>query len=78
MKEFQSYVSNVIIDTNDVYAYCNLFLLFGTNILLIKVYPECVLAIKAIIIVDDNLDYYRHIDNSSYFCNICYGMIIMK
>lgn len=46
MKQFQSYINNMIIDTNDIYAYYSLFIPFGTDTLLTKVYLKFVLAIK--------------------------------
>ncbi len=36
------------------------------------------MAIEAAIIVDDDLDYCGRTDNSSHFCNTCYGMIDEK
>lgn len=37
-----------------------------------------VLAIKATVIVDDDLDYYRYIHNNSYFCKFYYSIIVKK
>lgn len=68
----------MIVDINDVCACYNLFILFETGILLTKVYPEFVLTIEVTVIVDDDLDCCRHIDNSFYFCNTYYGMIVEK
>lgn len=56
-----------MIDTNNVYVYCSLFIPFGTSILLTKIYLEVILAKKAAVIVNDCLDYYRHNDNNSHF-----------
>lgn len=36
------------------------------------------MAIKAIVIVNNNLEYYKHTDNSSHFYNTYYGMIVKK
>lgn len=68
----------MIADTNNVHVYCNLFILFGTCILLTKAHPKFVFAIKAAVIVDENLNCCGYIDNSSHFCNTYYGMIIEK
>ena len=68
----------MIIDINDVCTCCSLFIPFGTSILLTKIHPKLVSAIKAAIIVDNDLDCYRHTDNSSYFCNTCYVIIFER
>lgn len=78
MKLFQSYINYVIVGINNVYAYYDLFILFRVNILLIKIYPDFVIAIKAVIIVNDNLDYCGRIDNSSHFYKFCYDIIVEK
>ena len=66
----------MIADTNNICAYYGLFIPFGTGTLLTKVHSEFVLAIETAIIVDDNLDYCKHTDNSSHFCNNYYAMIV--
>ncbi len=76
MKQFQSRINNVIADTNDVCVCCSLFIPFGTGTLLTKVHPEFVSAIKAAVIVYDDLDCCGYTDNSSHFYNIFYGMIV--
>lgn len=38
VKWFQLYINNMIVNTNDVYTYCSLFILFETGTLLTKVY----------------------------------------
>lgn len=68
----------MIADINDVYAYCGLFILFGTGTLLTKVYAKFILAIKDAIIVDDDLDYCRRTGNNFHFCNTYYSMIVEK
>lgn len=68
----------VIININDISIYCNLFILFGTSILLIKIHLEFLFAIKVAIIVNNSLDCYGHTDNSAYFYNTCYDMIVKK
>ncbi len=78
VKQFQSYINNVIADINDICACCGLFILFVTGTLLIKANPEFVLAIKAAVIVDDDLDNCGRTDNNSHFCNTCYGIIVEK
>ncbi len=78
MKQFQSHTNNVIADTNDVCTCCGLFIPFGTGTLMTKVHPEFILAIKVAVIVDNDFDYCGRIDNSSYFYNTCYGMIVEK
>lgn len=35
IKQFQLHINNIIVDINDVCTYCNLFILLGTNSLLI-------------------------------------------
>lgn len=67
MKQFQSHINNIIVDTNDVYVCYNLFLQFETSNLLTKVNPKFSLAIKAAIMGDDDLNYCGYNDNSSYF-----------
>ncbi len=52
--------------------------MFGTGTLLTKVHLEFVLAIEAVIIVNNDLNCCGHIDNSSHFCNTYYGMIVKK
>ena len=66
----------MIANTNDVYICCDLFIPFGIGILLTKGHPKFVLAIKAAVIVHDDLDYCGRIDNSSHFCNTYYAMIV--
>lgn len=78
MKQFQSYINDVMTDINNICAYCNLFILFETSILLSKVHLKFVLAMEVIVIVNDNLDYYKCSDNDSHFCNFFYGIIIKK
>lgn len=78
MKQFQLHINNVIADTNDVYACYSLFIPFGIGILLTKIHLEFVSAMEAAIIVDDDLDYCGHNDNSSHFYNTCYSMIVEK
>ena len=72
------HINTVIVDTSDVYAYCGLFIPFGASTLLTKIHLEFVSAIKAAVIVEDNLGYCRQTDNSSYFCKSCYDMIVKK
>lgn len=67
-----------MVDINDVCTCYGSFILFGTDILLTKVHLEFVLAIKVIVIVDDDLDRCGRTDNSSHFCNTCYSMIVKK
>lgn len=78
IKQFQLYINNVIANINDVCAYCGLFIPLGASILPTKVYLDFVLAIKAIIIGDDNLNYCRHINNGFHSCKFYYGMIVKK
>lgn len=76
--QFQSHIYIVIVDTNDVYAYCGLLIVFETGSLLTRVYPEFVSAIEASVIVKNDLDYCGYTDNGFQFCKSCYGMIIEK
>lgn len=58
-----------------------IYFFFKTVILLIKVYLKFILAIKAIkiaIIINNNLDYYKYSNISSYFCKFYYNIIIKK
>lgn len=72
------HINNVIANTNNVYVYYNLLIFFVADILLTKIYLKFLLAIKTAIIVNNNLDYYRYINNSSYFCKFCYDIIVKK
>lgn len=64
IKQFQLHINNVIIDINNIYTYYGLFILFEASILLTKIYLNFVLAIEALIIIDDDLDYNKRINNS--------------
>lgn len=68
----------MIININNVCTCCNLFILFGTSILLTKIHSEFILVIEAAIIVNDDLNYCGRADNRFHFCNFCYDMIIEK
>lgn len=68
----------MIIGTNDICACYGLFILFEAGTLLPKVYPDMVLAIEDIIIADNNLDYYRRIDNGFHFYKSSYSITIEK
>lgn len=78
VKQFQLHINIMIVDKNNVCVCYNWFILFRTCILLTKVHPEFVLAIQVAVIVDDDLDCYRYINNSSHFSNSCYGMTVQK
>ncbi len=47
IKWFLLHINNMIVDTNNVCACYNLFILFETDILLTKIYSKFVLNIKA-------------------------------
>lgn len=68
----------MIVDINDIYAYYGLFILFRAGILLTRIYSDFILAIKATIIANDNLDYYKYTNNDSDFCKFYYSIIIEK
>lgn len=68
----------MIIDKNNVCAYYDLYIIFGTGFLLTRVHLEFVSAKKIDVIVEDNLDCYEYIDNDFQFCKSCYCMIIKK
>lgn len=68
----------MIANTNNVYIYYGLLILFWANILLIKVYLEFISAIKACVILENNIDYWRHIDNGFHLCKSCYSIIVKK
>lgn len=48
------------------------------SILLTKVHLDFKLVIKATVMVNNNLDYYRYINNNFHFCKSYYDMIIKK
>lgn len=68
----------MIIDTNDVYIYCDLFIEFKASTKLSRVYQNFVSIIKTTIIVNNNFDYFKRIDNGSHFCKSWYSKIIEK
>lgn len=72
------HINTVIADTNDVYAYYGLLVVFGTGFLPTRVYPDFVSVIEENVIVEDNLDYCGYTDNGFQFCKSCYGMIIER
>lgn len=72
------YINYIIVATNNILAYYNLFILLGASSLLTQVYPEFLSTIKIAIIAKNNLNCYGHTDNGSYFCKSCYSIIIKK
>ena len=66
----------MIADTSNVCACCGLFIPFEASTLLTRVHPEFVPAIKAIVIVKDNLDCYKRINNGSHLYKSYYCMIV--
>lgn len=68
----------MITNMNNVCTCYALFIPFRLDTLLTRVYLEFVSTIKAAVIVKNNLDYCRYINNSSHFCKPCYNMIIKK
>lgn len=68
----------MIVDTNNIYAYSNLFIPFEAGILPIKVYLDFILVLKIAVMVNKNLYYCRCIDNDSHFCKFFYNMIVKK
>lgn len=78
MKRFQSHINNMILDINDVCICCSLFILFGFNTWLTKVYLDFIMAMEAAVIAIDNLDHYRHTNNDSHFSKSYYSMIVEK
>lgn len=68
IKQFQSYINIVIINTNDVYTCYDLCILFRVGTLLTGVHQEFLSATKAAIIIKDDVDCCGYTDNSSYFC----------
>lgn len=44
----------MIVDTKDIYSYCNLFILLKMSSLLIKIYLNFILVMEVAIIVDNN------------------------
>lgn len=78
IKQFQLYINNVIIDTNNVYAYYGFFILFKADTLLTKIYIELVLAIKVMVIINLYFEYYGNNKNNFHFYNFSYSMIVGK
>lgn len=78
IKHYQLHINNIIVDTNHIYIYCSLFILFKADTFLIKVYSQFVIVIKAIIIVNISLDYCNHANNSFYCYKFCYNLIVEK
>ena len=76
IKQFQSHINIVIVDTSDVFAYCGFFIPFGASILLTKLYPEFVSAIEAVVIVKDNFYCCENTNDGFHFYKSCYGMIV--
>lgn len=68
----------MIVNTNDVYIGYSLFIVIRASTLLFIVQLDFVLAIKAAVIVDDNLNYYGQTNNSFKFCKSYQDMIIKK
>lgn len=58
----------MIADRNNICICCNLFIIFVASSLLIKVYPDFVLTIKATMIINNYFDYCRYTNNGSHFC----------
>lgn len=78
MKKFYLYINNMVIDTNNVCIYYILYILFRINTLLIKLYPDFILVIKAAIIFDHDLNYCKRTNNNSHFYNTYNVMIVEK
>lgn len=72
------HINIIITNTNDIYTCFILYISFRTGTLLIRVYPDFISIIKAVVIIEDNLDCCRYIDNDFHFCKSCYSMIIKK
>ena len=68
----------MIIEKEDIYACCSLFILFRANIMLIKIHPCYLLAMKVDAIVKNNLDSYGNINADSHFCKSCYTILVKK
>lgn len=78
IKQFELYINTVIINTNNIYIYFSLFILFKAGTILIKIYPNFIFVIKTTIIIKDNLDYYKRINIDSHFCKFYYTIVIEK
>lgn len=72
------YINIIITDINNICTYYSLFILFKANIMLIRIYLNFVFVIKVIIIVKNNLNYYRCINVGFYFCKSYYAIIVEK
>lgn len=68
----------MITDTNNVSTCFGLLIVFGTDFLLIRIYPEFVSTIEADVMVEDYLDRCECTDNGFQFCKFYYDMIIEK
>lgn len=64
MKQFWLHINNMIANTNNIWAYCNLFIPFRASILLFKPHSDFILAIKTVVIANNDLDYCGATDNS--------------
>ena len=78
IKQFQLYIDIVIANSDNVYTCYDLFILFKTDTILTKIYPDFISAIKTAIIDKDNLKYCRHINAGSHFCNSCFIIVVEK
>lgn len=78
IRQFQSHIDNVIASTNDICACCDLFILFGAYTMLTRIHPDFISTIKTAVIVQDHLDYFKHVDAGFHFRKSCYKMVIEK
>lgn len=68
----------MITGTSNVYIWYDLFILFGTSVILTKKKLYFLSAIKTVIMVEDDLDYCKHIDAGSHLWKSCYKIVVEK
>lgn len=68
----------MIADINNICICYGLFILFRAGTILTRVNPNFISAIETAIIIKDDLNCYKHLDYSSYFCKFCYAMVVEK
>lgn len=78
MKQIPLYINNIIINTNNIYIYYGLFILFRADILLLKVHLNFVSAIKATIIANNNLDFTKVLTMAHISANLIISCLFKK
>lgn len=76
LKRFELHINNMIAKINDINICCFYLILSWTSILLTKIYPDFVLAIRVSVLANNDFNYCRFTNNFYYFCNSGDDMII--